>query len=83
MLRPPRLRAAARQAMRDERKTVIRYGRPTRGDGGSTRREVFAYRERKYFKHCLQAPGLYAGYAPKTLPGVYDAVCARRRQEDR
>ena len=29
---------------------------------------------RKYFKHCLQAPGLYTGYAPKTLPGVYDAV---------
>jgi len=29
---------------------------------------------RKYFKHVLQAPGLYTGYAPKTLPGVYDAV---------
>ena len=29
---------------------------------------------RKYFKHALQAPGLYTGYAPKTLPGVYDAV---------
>ena len=31
---------------------------------------------RKYFKHVLQAPGLYTGYAPKTLPGVYDAVAA-------
>ena len=31
---------------------------------------------RKYFKHVLQAPGLYTGYAPKTLPGVYDAVSA-------
>jgi len=31
---------------------------------------------RKYFKHALQAPGLYTGYAPKTLPGVYDAVSA-------
>ena len=24
----------------------------------------------------LQAPGLYTGYAPKSLPGVYDAVTA-------
>ena len=31
---------------------------------------------RRYFRHCLQAPGLYTGYAPKTLPGVYDAVSA-------
>ena len=31
---------------------------------------------RKYFKHVLQAPGLYTGYAPKTLPGVYDGVTA-------
>lgn len=31
---------------------------------------------RKYFQHVLQAPGLYTGYAPKTLPGVYDAVSA-------
>jgi len=29
---------------------------------------------RKWFQHVLQAPGLYTGYAPKTLPGVYDAV---------
>ena len=29
---------------------------------------------RKWFLHCLQAPGLYTGYAPKTLPGMYDAV---------
>ena len=29
---------------------------------------------RKWFRHCLQAPGLYTGYAPKTLPGVYDAT---------
>ena len=29
---------------------------------------------RIWFKHVLQAPGLYTGYAPKTLPGVYDAV---------
>ena len=29
---------------------------------------------RKWFLHCLQAPGLYTGYAPQSLPGVYDAV---------
>ena len=29
---------------------------------------------RKWFRHCLQAPGLYTGYAPKTLPGVYDVT---------
>ena len=29
---------------------------------------------RKWFRHCLQAPGLYTGYAQKTLPGVYDAT---------
>lgn len=32
--------------------------------------------KRKYFKHVLQAPGLYTGYAPKSLPGIYDAVSA-------
>ena len=32
---------------------------------------------RKWFKHCLQAPGLYTGYAAKTLPGVYEAIQAK------
>jgi len=29
---------------------------------------------RKWFRHCLQAPGLYTGYAPQTLPGVHHAI---------
>merc|ERR1719331_1137609 len=29
---------------------------------------------RKWFRHVLQAPGLYTGYAPKTLPGIYEAI---------
>ena len=29
---------------------------------------------RKWFRHCLQAPGLYTGYAPQTLPGVVHAI---------
>ena len=32
---------------------------------------------RKWFRHCLQAPGLYTGYAPKTLPGIYEAIMAK------
>jgi len=32
---------------------------------------------RKWFRHCLQAPGLYTGYAPKTLPGVHHAIETR------
>merc|ERR1712224_617577 len=29
---------------------------------------------RKWFRHVLQAPGLYTGYAPKTLPGIYHSI---------
>ena len=32
---------------------------------------------RKWFRHCLQAPGLYTGYAAKTLPGIEEAISAR------
>lgn len=32
---------------------------------------------RKWFRHCLQAPGLYTGYAAKTLPGIYEAIQAK------
>lgn len=31
---------------------------------------------RKWFRHVLQAPGLYTGYAAKTLPGIYEAIGA-------
>lgn len=33
---------------------------------------------RKWFRHCLQAPGLYTGYAPKTLPGIDEAMDAQK-----
>merc|ERR1719213_421989 len=33
---------------------------------------------RKWFRHVLQAPGLYTGYAPKTLPGIYEAIGAQQ-----
>jgi len=32
--------------------------------------------DRKWFRHVLQAPGLYTGYAAKTLPGIYEAIGA-------
>ncbi|CAE7363610.1 unnamed protein product [Symbiodinium microadriaticum] len=32
---------------------------------------------RKWFRHCLQAPGLYTGYAAKTLPGITEAISAK------
>ena len=31
---------------------------------------------RPWYKHVLQAPGLYTGYAARTLPGVDDAITA-------
>ena len=31
---------------------------------------------RKWFRHTLQAPGLYTGYAPQTFPGIAQAVDA-------
>ena len=36
---------------------------------------------RPWFKHVLYAPGLYTGYAAKTLPGVREAIEARRWPE--
>ena len=32
---------------------------------------------RKWFRHCLQAPGLYTGYAAKTLPSIEEAISAK------
>ena len=29
---------------------------------------------RKWFRHCLQAPGLYTGYAPQMLPGIAQPI---------
>ena len=31
---------------------------------------------RKWFRHCLQAPGLYTGYGAKTFPGINEAISA-------
>jgi len=32
--------------------------------------------ERRWFRHLLQAPGLYLGYASESFPGVMDAIDA-------
>ena len=32
---------------------------------------------RPWYRHVLQAPGLYTGYAARTLPGIDDAITAR------
>ena len=36
---------------------------------------------RKWFRHPLQAPGLYTGYAAQTLPGIEHALSTRDYKE--
>jgi N-acetylated-alpha-linked acidic dipeptidase len=37
--------------------------------------------QRPWFKHLIYAPGRYTGYAAKTIPGVREAIEARRWDE--
>jgi N-acetylated-alpha-linked acidic dipeptidase len=39
--------------------------------------------QRPWYRHLLYAPGVYTGYAPATLPGVRDAIEAKRWDEAR
>ncbi|MCU1304083.1 MAG: Glutamate carboxypeptidase [Candidatus Sulfotelmatobacter sp.] len=36
---------------------------------------------RPWYKHLFYAPGVYSGYAPKTMPGIREAIEQRRWQE--
>jgi N-acetylated-alpha-linked acidic dipeptidase len=36
---------------------------------------------RPWYHHLLAAPGWYTGYAPKTLPGIREAIEGKRWQE--
>ena len=36
---------------------------------------------RPWYKHMIYAPGVYTGYAPKTMPGIREAIEQRRWQE--
>ena len=36
---------------------------------------------RPWFKHMIYAPGVYSGYAPKTMPGIREAIELRRWKE--
>ena len=36
---------------------------------------------RPWYKHMIYAPGVYTGYAPKTIPGVREAIEQKRWQE--
>jgi N-acetylated-alpha-linked acidic dipeptidase len=36
---------------------------------------------RSWYKHMIYAPGVYTGYAPKTMPGIREAIEQRRWQE--
>jgi len=36
--------------------------------------------ERPYYRHVLQAPGLYQGYAPQVLPGISQAIRAQNQR---
>ncbi len=36
---------------------------------------------RPWYKHMIYAPGVYSGYAPKTMPGIREAIEQRRWQE--
>jgi N-acetylated-alpha-linked acidic dipeptidase len=36
---------------------------------------------RSWYKHLIYAPGVYTGYAPKTMPGVREAIEQKRWPE--
>jgi N-acetylated-alpha-linked acidic dipeptidase len=36
---------------------------------------------RPWYKHMIYAPGVYTGYAPKTMPGIREAIEQRRWEE--
>ena len=36
---------------------------------------------RPWYKHLIYAPGIYSGYAPKTMPGIREGIELRRWQE--
>lgn len=36
---------------------------------------------RPWYRHLIYAPGVYSGYAPKTMPGIREAIEQRRWQE--
>jgi hypothetical protein len=36
---------------------------------------------RFWYKHMIYGPGVYTGYAPKTMPGIPEAIEHRRWQE--
>jgi N-acetylated-alpha-linked acidic dipeptidase len=36
---------------------------------------------RPWYKHQIYAPGWYTGYAPKTMPGVREAIEEKRYKE--
>src|SRR5258706_2175808 len=36
---------------------------------------------RPWYRHLIYAPGVYTGYAPKTMPGIREAIEQRRWQE--
>jgi N-acetylated-alpha-linked acidic dipeptidase len=36
---------------------------------------------RPWYRHMIYAPGVYTGYAPKTMPGIREAIEQRRWQE--
>ena len=36
---------------------------------------------RPWYKHMIYAPGVYSGYAPKTMPGIREAIELRRWKE--
>ena len=38
---------------------------------------------RPWYRHRIYAPGVYTGYAPKTLPGIREAVEAGKSDEAR
>ena len=42
---------------------------------------VYVPAGRKWFRHPLQAPGLYTGYAAQTLPGIEHALSTQDYKE--
>jgi N-acetylated-alpha-linked acidic dipeptidase len=68
-----RIGSAPKQRMAQLNETLYRTERALLSSQGLPNRE--------WYRHQLYAPGLYTGYGAKTLPGIREAVEARRWEE--
>ena len=60
-------------ALNDLKQKLMQSERRLTDDAGLPRRS--------WYKHMIYAPGVYSGYAPKTMPGVREAIEQKRWPE--